>query len=48
MQYENFQEMHEDIPFEEFGAKGWTLDEMLMSTYEIYTPDKKRYGEYWQ
>lgn len=42
MKYDSFQEMYEDIPFEEFGTKGWTLEEMLKGTYEIYTPEQEK------
>lgn len=40
--YDSFQAMYEAIPFEEFGCKGWTMQEMLDGTYEIYTAEQER------
>lgn len=43
--YKTFKEMYEAIPFEDFDCKGWTMQEMLESTYEIYTPEQEaRWG----
>lgn len=33
--------MYNDIPFKEFDCEGWTMKEMLDSTYEIYTPEQE-------
>ena len=40
--YHTFKEMYEDIPFEEFDCEGWTLEEMMDGTYEIYTPKQEK------
>lgn len=43
--YETFKEMYHDIPFEDFDCEGWTMEEMIDGTYEIYTPEQeKRWG----
>ncbi len=34
-------ELRKDIAFQEFGCKGWTMEEMLKGTYEIYTPEQE-------
>nr|WP_155671632.1 ASCH domain-containing protein [Ornithinibacillus caprae] len=40
--YDTFQAMFEDIPFEEFDCKGWTIKAMIDGTYEIYTPKQEK------
>jgi ASC-1-like (ASCH) protein len=40
--YETFKEMYEEIPFKEFDCEGWTLEEMIDGTYEIYTPEQEK------
>lgn len=35
VQYDSSQEIYEDNPFGDLGAKGWTLDDILKETYEI-------------
>jgi ASC-1-like (ASCH) protein len=43
--YDTFKQMYEDIPFEYIGGEGWTLNEMVEGTYEIYTPaQEKKWG----
>lgn len=43
--YNTFKAMYEDIPFEDFDCKGWTMEEIVKGTYEIYTPEQeKRWG----
>ncbi|PYZ94785.1 hypothetical protein CR194_04450 [Salipaludibacillus keqinensis] len=43
--YETFQAMYEDISFLDFDCEGWTMQEMIDGTFEIYTPDQeKRWG----
>ncbi|WP_245823517.1 ASCH domain-containing protein [Metabacillus halosaccharovorans] len=37
--YDMFEAMYMDIAFQEFGCEGWTMEEMLKGTYEIYTPE---------
>ena len=37
-----FAEMYENIPFEDFGCDGWTMDEMINGTYDIYTPEQEK------
>jgi ASC-1-like (ASCH) protein len=41
-EYDTFQSMYEDIPFEDFDCKGWTIKEMVEGTYEIYTPEQEK------
>ncbi|MED4081412.1 hypothetical protein P4637_00335 [Halalkalibacterium halodurans] len=33
--------MYKEIPFEAFDCEGWTMDEMLDGTYEIYTSEQE-------
>lgn len=40
--YHTFKEMYEDIPFEEFDCEGWTMEDMVNGTYEIYTPEQEK------
>ena len=40
--YDTFEEMYKDIPFKTFDCEGWTMKEMLDSTYEIYTPEQEK------
>jgi ASC-1-like (ASCH) protein len=40
--YETFQAMYEDIPFQDFDCDGWTMNEMIKGTYEIYTPEQEK------
>nr|WP_255365451.1 ASCH domain-containing protein [Brevibacillus sp. SKDU10] len=40
-QYDTFQAMYEDIPFQAFDCEGWTMQEMLEGTYEIYSPQQE-------
>ncbi|WP_163529485.1 ASCH domain-containing protein [Halobacillus ihumii] len=43
--YETFKQLYEDIPFEDFGNKGSTLESMVNGTYEIYTrAQEKQWG----
>ncbi len=39
--FATFQEMYEMIPFAEFGCEGWTMEEMVDGTYEIYTKEQE-------
>lgn len=43
--YETFQAMYEDIPFKDFDCEGWTMEEMMDGTYEIYTSEQEKNGE---
>ena len=40
--YNTFREMYENIPFEDFGCEGWTMEEIVDGTYEIYTPEQEK------
>lgn len=40
--YDTFKKMYEDIPFKDFDCEGWTLNEMIDGTYEIYTPEQEK------
>lgn len=40
--YDTFQEMYQSIPFKNFDCDGWTMDEMIDGTYEIYTAEQEK------
>lgn len=40
--YNTFIEMYESIPFEDFDCEGWSMEEMVNGTYDIYTPEQER------
>ncbi len=40
--YNTFQAMYEDIPFQYFDCDGWTMQQILDETYEIYTPEQEK------
>lgn len=40
--YSTFKEMYANIPFEDFDCEGWTMQEMINGTYEIYTPEQEK------
>jgi ASC-1-like (ASCH) protein len=40
--YDTFEEMYLDIPVQDFDCQGWTLEEMLKGTYEIYTKEQEK------
>ncbi|WBL16972.1 ASCH domain-containing protein [Sutcliffiella sp. NC1] len=40
--YDTFRAMYETIPFEDFDCEGWTMQEMMDGTYEIYTPEQEK------
>ncbi len=40
--YDTFKEMYEDIPFKDFDCEGWTMEEMVNGTYEIYSPEQEK------
>ncbi|MGM7700650.1 ASCH domain-containing protein [Pseudalkalibacillus sp. Hm43] len=43
--YQTFNELYEDLPYSKMGCAGWTLQELVDGTYEIYTPEQeKQYG----
>lgn len=39
--YDSFEAMYNDIPPENFDCEGWTINEMIDGTYEIYTPEQE-------
>lgn len=41
-EYPTFQAMYEDIPFNEFDCEGWTMEEMIKGTFEIYSPEQEK------
>lgn len=41
MIFKTFEEMYRTIPFKDFGCEGWSMDEMIDGTYEIYTPEQE-------
>ncbi|GAA0337898.1 ASCH domain-containing protein [Bacillus carboniphilus] len=40
--YDTFKEMYEDIPFEAFDCEGWSMEEMVEGTYQIYTREQEK------
>ena len=40
--YHTFKEMYEAIPFKDFDCEGWTMQEMIEGTYEIYKPEQEK------
>ena len=40
--YDTFKSMYEEIPFKAFDCDGWTMNEMLDGTYDIYTPEQEK------
>ncbi|WP_080146025.1 ASCH domain-containing protein [Marinilactibacillus piezotolerans] len=40
--YKSFKDMYLDSPFAAFGCEGWTLEELVKGTYEIYSIDQER------
>ncbi len=39
--YNTFREMYQDISFKDFDCEGWTMEDMIEGTYEIYTPEQE-------
>ncbi|WP_200411801.1 ASCH domain-containing protein [Virgibacillus salexigens] len=39
--YETFEAMYKDIAFQYFDCEGWTMEEMVKETYEIYSPEQE-------
>lgn len=43
--FETFADLYREISLAEIDCEGWSMDELLSSTYEIYTPEREReYG----
>ncbi|WP_255368043.1 ASCH domain-containing protein [Psychrobacillus sp. OK032] len=40
--YNTFEEMYENIPFQDFACEGWSMKVMVEGTYEIYTPEQEK------
>ncbi|MFA9559454.1 ASCH domain-containing protein [Evansella sp. AB-rgal1] len=40
--YDTFEAMYEEIPFQDFDCEGWTMQEMIAGTYQIYTPEQEK------
>lgn len=40
--YVTFEAMYKEIPFKEFDCEGWTIEEMIDGTYEIYSPEQEK------
>ena len=34
--------MYQTIPFKDFDCDGWTMDEMINGTYDIYTREQEK------
>lgn len=41
--FRSFEEMYNSIPFKDFDWEGWTMQEMIDGTYEIYTPQQEAF-----
>lgn len=41
-QYGSFKEMYESIPSKAFDCEGQPLNEMIESTYEVYSPEQEK------
>jgi len=41
-QNDTLQAMYKDIPFKDFNCEGWTMQEMIDGTYEIYTSEQEK------
>ncbi len=41
-EYETFEKMYEDIPFKDFDCEGWTMQEMVDGTYEIFSLEQEK------
>ncbi|WNQ11112.1 ASCH domain-containing protein [Paenibacillus aurantius] len=41
-EYNTFEEMYEDIPFQDFDCESWTMEEMIEATYKIYTREQEQ------
>ena len=39
--YNTFREMYQDISFKDFDCEGWTMEDMIEGTYEIYTSEQE-------
>lgn len=43
--YASFERLYQDIPLREIDCEGWSLDELLSSTYRIYSREQEaQYG----
>jgi ASC-1-like (ASCH) protein len=43
--YPTFEDLYKDIPLADIDCEGWTMPDLLASTYTIYTLDQEaRYG----
>jgi len=40
-QYATFEELYRDIPLRDIDCEGWTVEELVRSTYEIYTSQQE-------
>ncbi|PKR77157.1 hypothetical protein CEY16_10460 [Halalkalibacillus sediminis] len=40
--YSSFHEMYSNFPASDLGAEGKTIEEMVKSTYHIYTPEQEK------
>lgn len=40
--YSTFKEMYQSIPFKDFDCAGWTMDEMIKGTYDIYSREQEK------
>lgn len=40
--YESFRDLYEDVPVEELGEEGLSVDELVKETYVIYSKERER------
>lgn len=40
--FDNIKQMYDSIAFKEFDCEGWTMEEMIEGTYEIYTSEQEQ------
>ncbi|MDF2627070.1 MAG: hypothetical protein K0R39_901 [Symbiobacteriaceae bacterium] len=39
--YESFEQLYQEIPLRDIDCEGWTMSELLSSTYRIYTREQE-------
>lgn len=46
--FDNIKQIYDSIVFKEFDCEGWTMEEMIEGTYEIYTSEQEQmWGSSW-
>jgi ASC-1-like (ASCH) protein len=39
--FSTFKEMYETVPFSDMGCEGWSMEDMVKGTYEIYSQEQE-------